>query len=82
MPLLHYPNLSWMCWTVDELRDLEFVRQIYARLYRKGEVFGMEAVLDLLGSEPELMSINQGVEHVTDVILRRLRAARKRNDSS
>lgn len=44
-------------WTVDEARDLEFVRAIYARLPSKSE-FGWRDVLKLLDGEPALAKIN------------------------
>jgi len=44
-------------WSVDEPRDLEFVRAIYARLASKTE-FGWRDVLSLLDSEPALAKIN------------------------
>jgi len=68
----HDPDLSWMRWTVDEPRDLEFVRRVYTCLHREGEVFGLEAILALLRKKPELLTVNQGV--VRDVALKRLRA--------
>lgn len=67
----HEPDLSWLRWTVDEPCDLEFVRQVYARLHQEGKVFGMEAILRLLEAQPELLGINQGVER--DAALKRLR---------
>ncbi|OIQ04886.1 MAG: acylneuraminate cytidylyltransferase [Candidatus Altarchaeum sp. CG12_big_fil_rev_8_21_14_0_65_33_22] len=45
-------------WTVDEERDLEFVREIYKSLYKEGEMFYMEDVLELLKKNPELIEIN------------------------
>lgn len=52
-------DLSFLRWTVDEPRDLEFVRAIYAHL---GEAsFGMQEVLDLLKRCPELNEINAGI---------------------
>ena len=44
-------------WSVDEARDLEFVRAIYARLPSKTE-FGWRDVLNLLDGEPALSRIN------------------------
>jgi spore coat polysaccharide biosynthesis protein SpsF (cytidylyltransferase family) len=49
-------------WTVDEPRDLEFVRAVYARLYRPGQIFGWQEVEALLQREPELARINGGIE--------------------
>jgi spore coat polysaccharide biosynthesis protein SpsF len=49
-------------WTVDEPRDLDFVRAVYARLYRPGQVFGWQEVEALLQREPDLARINAGIE--------------------
>jgi len=54
-------DLSHLRWTVDEERDLEFVREIYKRLYKEGEVFYMENVLELLKKNPELIEINSKI---------------------
>jgi spore coat polysaccharide biosynthesis protein SpsF len=51
-------DLSSLRWTVDEARDLEFVRAVYARL---GEPSSWRDVLALLEREPELADINRGV---------------------
>jgi spore coat polysaccharide biosynthesis protein SpsF (cytidylyltransferase family) len=54
-------NLSASRWTVDDERDLRFVREVYARLLPiRGEMFGMEDVLSLLDRQPELRAINAG----------------------
>jgi glutamate-1-semialdehyde 2,1-aminomutase/spore coat polysaccharide biosynthesis protein SpsF len=47
-------------WTVDELRDLEFVRAIYERLGTR-EVFGWREVLALLDANPALGNLNGGL---------------------
>ena len=44
--------------TVDEPQDLEFVRELYARL--DNPCFGLPEVLDLLQKEPQLIDINAG----------------------
>jgi glutamate-1-semialdehyde 2,1-aminomutase/spore coat polysaccharide biosynthesis protein SpsF len=44
-------------WSVDEARDLEFVRAIYARLPSKTE-FGWRDVMNLLDGDPALAKIN------------------------
>lgn len=54
-------DLSHMRWCVDTERDLEFVREIYKRLYKEGKVFHMSDVLKLLKKHPELMEINKGI---------------------
>src|SRR5262245_19084375 len=48
--------------SLDEERDLAFVRAVYARLYRPGEVFGWQDVEALLASEPGLATLNAGIE--------------------
>ncbi len=49
-------------WTVDEPRDLEFVRAVYARLHRPGHVFGWREVVALCAREPGLAALNAGIE--------------------
>jgi len=55
-------DLSYMRWTVDEEKDLKFVREIYKRLYRNGRIFLMEDILALLEREPQLLEINRDVK--------------------
>lgn len=57
----HEKDFSSMRWCVDTEKDLEFVREIYKRLYGKGKIFGMREVLNLLEKHPELMEINKGI---------------------
>lgn len=57
--LANTENLSIWRWTVDEPRDLEFVRSIYGLIGSND--FGMQHVVDLLRSHPELLEINQGI---------------------
>ncbi len=60
--LVHSQNLSALRWTVDEEADLQFVRQVVHLLEKKGlQMFGMNDVLDLLKSHPELSEINRGI---------------------
>jgi spore coat polysaccharide biosynthesis protein SpsF (cytidylyltransferase family) len=49
-------------WTVDEPRDLDFVRAVYRRLYRPGRLFGWREVEALLAREPGLARLNAGIE--------------------
>ena len=51
-------ELSYLRWTVDEDRDLEFVREIYKHLYKEGQIFYMEDILELLRKHPDLQQIN------------------------
>ncbi len=55
----HTEDLSSFRWTVDEPQDLEFVRQVYGILGH--DDFGMDDIVDLLQSKPELAQINQGI---------------------
>lgn len=47
-------------WTVDTQDDLEFARQVFARLSGSNE-FGFEEVVDLIEREPDLARINAHV---------------------
>jgi spore coat polysaccharide biosynthesis protein SpsF len=60
--LNHSPDYGAMRWTVDTPADLEFVRQVYARLAGHTDFTWMD-VLSILENEPELTSINAGVQH-------------------
>lgn len=53
---------SKMRWTVDEPRDLEFVRRVYEALYPTKHEFGMDDVLELLARQPELTQVNANFE--------------------
>jgi spore coat polysaccharide biosynthesis protein SpsF (cytidylyltransferase family) len=55
-------DLSHLRWTVDEPRDLEFVRAVYAHL---GDTdFRMKDILDLLQKHPEMNRINAGIKRI------------------
>jgi spore coat polysaccharide biosynthesis protein SpsF len=54
-------DLSGLRWTLDTEADLQFAREVYARLYH-GQVFLMKDILALLEAEPELARINAGME--------------------
>lgn len=60
--LAHSPDLSAERWTVDDARDLDFVRAIHERLRgTSGEdPMSMYAVLRILDREPELRAMNAG----------------------
>jgi len=57
-------DLSGMRWTVDYKEDLEFVSEIFRNLYKEGEAFTMEDIVDLLKKNPKLIEINE--EYVRD----------------
>jgi len=56
-------NISHFRWTVDERKDLELVREIYKKLYKKDKVFLMEDIVRLFKKYPELMETNKDVKH-------------------
>ncbi len=45
-------------WSVDTKDDLDFVNEVYKRLYKEGEVFSVEDVLGLLKKDPGIKKIN------------------------
>ncbi len=47
--------------TVDTEEDLKLIREIFKRLYRDGQFFYTEDVIDLLDEYPELIAINARV---------------------
>ena len=50
-----------MRWTVDEERDLKFVRAVYDELFYNNPEFTWQDVLDLLQRKPQLANINAGI---------------------
>ncbi|MBU1694401.1 MAG: glycosyltransferase family protein [Verrucomicrobia bacterium] len=53
-------DLSALRWTLDEPRDLQFIRAVFARLGDRE--FGFEDVLSLLEREPGLGDMNAGMQ--------------------
>jgi spore coat polysaccharide biosynthesis protein SpsF len=62
--LHHRPDYGNLRWTVDTPEDLEFIRQVFARLKDKPG-FTWYDVLKIIENEPELSAINSGVRHKT-----------------
>jgi spore coat polysaccharide biosynthesis protein SpsF len=60
--LNHFPDYGAMRWTVDTPADLEFIRQVFDRLAGHAD-FTWVDILSVLEKEPELTSINAGVQH-------------------
>lgn len=48
--------------TLDYPEDLEFVKEIFDRLYTPSKIFTLKDILRLLKKEPRLMHINKGVQ--------------------
>jgi spore coat polysaccharide biosynthesis protein SpsF (cytidylyltransferase family) len=57
--VLNETDLSSHRWTVDENRDLEFIRSVYRHFGEKD--FGCTDVLTLLEKKPDLADLNQGI---------------------
>jgi spore coat polysaccharide biosynthesis protein SpsF len=55
-------DFSEFRWTVDQQEDLQFIREIFKRLYPKQKVFYMEDIIALLKKHPELQEINRGIQ--------------------
>jgi spore coat polysaccharide biosynthesis protein SpsF (cytidylyltransferase family) len=53
-------DLSHLRWTVDNERDLVFVRTVYKELYKTNESFGLKDILAFLEKKPKLLWINKG----------------------
>ena len=60
-PLKPKKDLSRLRWTVDEKRDIKFVRELYKDLYVEDNFFSTKDVLELLERKPILIKINQGI---------------------
>lgn len=54
-------DFSYLHWSVDEERDLKFVRGVFKKLYHKDYIFYTKDVLKLLKNEPQMIEINKGL---------------------
>ena len=55
-------DLSDLRLTVDEEKDLELIRKIYAKLYKESDIFFMEDIIKLFENNPYLRGINREVK--------------------
>ena len=55
-------DYSHLRWTVDTPDDLKMAEAVYKELYKPGQVFHAQEILNLLERKPEIALINQGVE--------------------
>jgi spore coat polysaccharide biosynthesis protein SpsF len=55
-------DLSYLRLTVDEKKDLELVREIYKKLYKKDNIFYLKDIVELVKKYPELKLINEKVK--------------------
>ena len=58
---IKFNNFAHYRWTVDEEKDLRFIREIFFRLYKPGKIFLTEDILNLLEKEPDLLKINADI---------------------
>ena len=49
-------------WTLDTEEDWILINQIFKRLYKGGDNFGLMEVIELMEKEPELVEINKHIE--------------------
>ena len=54
-------NYSNYRWTVDEPRDLDFIKEIYSILGSQGQFFSSQEIYDLLANRPDLLKINTDI---------------------
>lgn len=47
-------DYSHLRWTVDDIGDFNFIKAVYEKLYKKGKIFHMQDILNLLKKHPEL----------------------------
>jgi len=55
-------DLSALRFTLDEPRDLIFIRKIYRALYKKKKFFVLDDILKLLKEKPQWLKINQNIK--------------------
>jgi spore coat polysaccharide biosynthesis protein SpsF len=60
----HTPDYGSLRWTVDTPEDLVFIREIFARLYKKSD-FTWYDVLEIVQKNPDLAEINARIRHKT-----------------
>jgi glutamate-1-semialdehyde 2,1-aminomutase/spore coat polysaccharide biosynthesis protein SpsF len=69
-------NLSAMRWTLDEKRDLQFIAEVYRKLYKNNRIFYMIDILKLLKKNPSLKNINMDIKR-NEGYLKSLKEERK-----
>jgi len=66
-PRIRWPDLRL---TVDTPEDFELVTRIFDELYVPGEVFPLEAIMDLCRTRPDLVAINAAVRQKKPIPIR------------
>jgi len=59
--------------TVDYKEDLDLIREIYKRLYKKGEIIDLKEVVKLLDNNPKLVEINRKIKIKDDKYKQKLK---------
>jgi spore coat polysaccharide biosynthesis protein SpsF len=54
-------DMSYIRFTVDTMEDFVVVVKIFENLYKKGEVFHLQEIVDFLKGHPEITSINKDI---------------------
>lgn len=49
-------------WTLDEIDDYYFIKAVYSKLFKEGQYFGYNDILELLCQYPELEGINRHIK--------------------
>lgn len=57
-------DLSYHVWTIDDEKDLNFIRAIYANLYEENPDFRINDIIGFLEEHPELQSTREKWAHV------------------
>lgn len=45
-------------WSVDRIEDFKFVSEVYKYLYKRGKIFKLKEIMNLLKKHPEIQNIN------------------------
>jgi spore coat polysaccharide biosynthesis protein SpsF len=59
--ILNDKDLSFYRWTLDTIEDYQFAQKIYSELYKEGDVFLREEILELLEKSPLILELNNKV---------------------
>lgn len=62
--------------TLDYPEDFQLVQKIFDRLYKKGEVFSLKEIIQLLKEQPKLMEINKKCQELYEANIKKLTKVR------
>lgn len=66
---LRHPEIRM---TLDYKEDLDFVKEVFNRLYREGSVFSLREIMRLLREHPELKDINSKCQELYEANIKKL----------